>query len=148
MPANNSDRIVRPAVLALTPALLAMLWGFSGVAKLRAGGVPGWFSEQFGATILAKVPGLTISFYSIAIFETLAALIAALSLLRAEFLRSGRPVMLYVALLTSLALFVQLSVGKQLLSDFAGIHDLFMYFAGTLVMLLAVRALDAPAARA
>lgn len=139
------DRLVRTGVYVLVPALLALLWGFSGAAKLLAGGVPAWFTEQFGATILAKVPGLTISFFSLAILETLAAVIALGSLLRGEFLRSGRPVVLYAALLASLVLFVQLSVGKQLLSDFAGIHDLFMYFAGTLVMLLAVRALESPA---
>ncbi len=49
------------------------------------------------------------------------------------------------AIALSLLLFVQLSFGKQLLADFDGSHDLFMYFAGTLVMFAIVRSLDAQA---
>ncbi|MDX2131247.1 MAG: hypothetical protein SFY69_04260 [Planctomycetota bacterium] len=132
----------RAAVFSLTALLLAMLWGFAGVAKLTSGGVPTWFADQFNKTFLATFPGLPASFYSIAILESLAALLALLSLLRGEFIRAVTPLFLRLSLLVSLALFVQLSLGKQLLSDFDGIHDLYMYFAGTLVILFLVRHLD------
>ena len=141
---------LRTAVLMLLPLLLAMLWGFPGVGKLLGGGVPSWFADQFGKTLLAKAPGLTLSYYSIALLESLAALLALGSLLRGEFLRAPPPALLYLALVTSLLLFVQLSLGKQLLSDYDAVHDLYMYFVGTVVLLLAVRSFDAavPPARA
>lgn len=133
---------VRAAIYAIVPAKLGMLWGFPGVAKLSAGGVPGWFAEQFGGTFLASLPGLAASFYSIGILETLAALAAVGSLLRGEFLRDGRPSLLLTSIVLSLVLFVQLNFGKQLLADYDGTHDLFMYFAGMLVILSVVRSLE------
>lgn len=145
-----TDRMVRSIVLGLIGLLLVLTWGFGGVAKLMAGGVPEWFSKSFGASLLATFPGLTVSFYSIAVLETLAAVIALGSLLRGEWARDARPTLLYAAVCLSLGLFVQLSFGKQLLGDFAGTHDLYMYFAGTLIMLGVVRSLDSaalPAAR-
>lgn len=132
---------LRAFFIILVALQLAVLWGFSGFTKLAAGGVPSWFAEQFGGTILAKLPGLTLSFYSIAILESVACLLALGSLFRGEFIRTGPPTVLYAALLLSLLLFVQLSVGKNLLGDFAGIHDLFVYFAGTAVLLHIVRSM-------
>ncbi len=138
----STHLLVRTTVLLSSALLLTMTWGFSGVSKLVAGGVPEWFTSTFGPTILAKFPGLGPSFYSLAAFETLAGVVALGSLLGGEWLRSRPPLLLYVAICASLLLFVQLSFGKQLLSDFDGSHDLFMYFAGSLVMLMAVRAVD------
>lgn len=137
-----ADRLVRPAVFGLTALLLAMLWGFAGAGKLFSGGVPGWFTEQFGKTMLATFPGLSPSYYALAILESLGALLALASLLRGEPFRAASPVILYLALITSLLLFVQLAFGKQLLMDFDGVHDLFMYFAGTIIILGVVRTLD------
>lgn len=147
MTTPSIHRLTRAAVFAMIAGLLAMLWGFPGAGKLLGGGVPPWFTEQFGKTFLATFPGMTLSFYSIAILEALAAVVALASLLRGEFLRSSSPVILHLAIILSMLLFLQLSLGKQLVTDFAGIHDLFMYFAGTVVLLLAVRALDTPPAR-
>ncbi len=62
--------------------------------------------------------------------------------------RRRSPSLLYAALLLSLLTFVQLNFGKQLLADFDGVHDLFMYFAGTLVMLAVVRSFDTSGAAA
>ncbi|MDX2147657.1 MAG: hypothetical protein SFZ23_09060 [Planctomycetota bacterium] len=143
----SPNQLHRVGVFALSAILLAMTWGFAGVAKLTSGGVPSWFSEQFGKTILASFPGLTASYYSIALLETLAALAALGSILRGEFVRNVAPLFLHASILLSLALFVQLSFGKQLLSDYDGTHDLYMYFAGTLVMLIVVRSLDATRAQ-
>lgn len=148
MDTSLQHRLSRAAVFALTATLLALLWGFPGVGKLFGGGVPEWFTGQFGKTILAKFPGMTLSFYSIAALECVATLVALASLLRGEFLRDRSPLLLYLAIVLSMLLFVQLSVGKQLVTDFAGIHDLFMYFAGSLVLLLAVRSFDTAPARA
>lgn len=139
MPLVVHDRFLKTVVYCLTPTLLVFCWGLPGVAKITSGGVPPWFSEQFEKTFLASFPGLTASFYSIAVLEVLAALAALASLLRGEFIRTVHPNFLLAAVSLSLLLFVQLFFGKQLLSDFDGTRDLFMYFAGTLVMLHAVR---------
>lgn len=146
MNALINDRTIRALTFALIASLLAMLWGFPGIAKFLSGGVPEWFVGQFGKTFLASFPGLFASYYSIALLETLAAIASLISLLRAECLRAARPVFLYVALALSLLLFVQLNLGKQLVMDYAGIHDLYMYFAATLLMMAAVRWMD-PAER-
>lgn len=145
MPSFSSDRPVRAVALLFITLLLLMTWGLGGLSKLFAGGVPDWFTQQFSKTFLASFPGLPASFYSIAILETLAALLALASLLTGEFLRAARPIALYAAIGLSLLLFVQLSLGKQITADFAGSHDLFMYFVGTLVMLMVVRSLDGAA---
>lgn len=137
-----SDRFMRVAIFSLCALLLAITWGIAAAGKLFSGGVPGWFTEQFGKTFLASFPGLAASFYSIALLEAVAALAALGSLLSGEFLRARSPVLLYAAVFLSLLLFVQLNFGKQLLADFDGTHDLFMYFAGTLVMFAAVRSVD------
>lgn len=137
-----NDRTIRATTFPLIALLLAMVWGFPGVGKFLSGGVPGWFSDQFGKTFLASFPGLFASYYSIATLETLAAIAAIASLLRAEFIRVACPVFLYLAITLSLLLFVQLNLGKQVVMDFAGIHDLYMYFAATLVMMGVVRWMD------
>jgi hypothetical protein len=139
---STFNRAIRAVTLLLITLLLMMTWGIGGISKLFAGAVPEWFSKQFGGTFLASFPGLTASFYSIALLETAAAVAALVSLLRAEFVRGGRPTFLYVTVLLSLLLFVQLSLGKQIIGDFAGSHDLFMYFVGSLVALHTVRSFD------
>jgi hypothetical protein len=142
MPPPATERLTRAAVYALSALLLAITWGVAAAGKLLSGGVPDWFTEQFGKTFLSSFPGLTASFYSIALLEALAGFAALASLLGGEFLRARAPAFLYAALLLSLLLFVQLNFGKQLLADFDGTHDLFMYFAGALVIFAAVRSLD------
>lgn len=122
--------------------------GKAGAGKLASGGVPDWFAEQFGKTFLASRPGLSASFYSIAILVTIAALTAVGSLVSGESIRRRPPSLLYAPLLISLLTFVQLDFGKQLLGDFDGAHDLFMYFASTLEMLAVVRSFDAGGAAA
>jgi hypothetical protein len=136
------DALVRAAVIALVAGLLIFTWGLTGFGKLFGGGVPEWFTSGFGGTFLASFPGLTISFYSIALLESLAAIIALATFLRLEFLPHRRPIALQTALLLSLLIFVQLGFGKRLVADHDGAHDLFMYAAAALVMLLAVRRLD------
>lgn len=143
MPIVIHDRFLKTVVYSLTPTLLVICWGLPGVGKITSGGVPHWFGEQFGKTFLASFPGLAVSFYSIAVLEVLAAVAALASLLRGEFIRDVHPNFLFIAITLSLVLFVQLFFGKQLLNDFGGTRDLFMYFAGTLVMLIAVRSFPA-----
>lgn len=121
------------ALLAIT-LLFLMVWGFTGLGKV-IGGPPEWLVEKFGATILAKFPGLSATFWLLALGEVLAFGLAAASLVRGEFL-GKRPPMLLAAMLTwSLFIFVQLGFGQWLTSEFNATQQLFMYFCGTLLAL-------------
>jgi hypothetical protein len=111
-----------------------MVWGFTGIGKLIQG-KPSWFAEKFGETVLAKFPGLTLSFWLLAGAEVLAFLLALAALIRADFLESRRPWLLQSMLVWSLFVFVQLSFGQWLTNEFTGTAQLFAYFAGALLCL-------------
>jgi hypothetical protein len=130
------------AATALMQVTLIYTWGLTGFGKLFGGGVPEWFSTSFGKTFLAKFPGLTVSFYSIALLEALTAVVAAAALLTGEALpRKAKP-LTRLAIVLSMALFAQLGFGKRLIADHDGAHDLFVYMGVSLVMLLAVEYFD------
>jgi len=114
--------------------LFLMVWGFSGLAKLFQG-KPAWFPDKFGQTFLAKFPGLTPSFWLLALAELLAFLLAACALVRADFLEKREPFILKIMLVWSLFVFVQLGFGQWLTNEFNGTAQLFAYFAGTLICL-------------
>jgi hypothetical protein len=126
----------RGALLAINLFFLTV-WGFTGLGKLIAG-IPPWFPDKFGGTFLAKFPGLTTTFWILAISELLAFTLAAASLLTAEFLGRRAPRLLQWMLVWSLFVFAQLSFGQWLTSDFNATAQLFAYFAGTLVCLIYV----------
>lgn len=136
---SKLDFSVRSAVFVLIAILLSFTWVLTGIGKIMADGVPTWFQDQFGKSFLAAFPGLSVAFYSIAILEVLAALVSIGSLLSFEWLSRRPPILLHAALVLSLLIFAMLGFGKRLVADHDGAHDLFMYFAATLVMLLVVR---------
>jgi len=126
--------LVRPGALLAINLLMLMVWGFTGPGKLRDG-VPSWFDGKFGKTFLATFPGLTASFWLLALAETLAFVLALVALVRGEFLGRRPPTWLAVMLMWSLFVFVQLGFGQWLTGEFSGTAQLFAYFAGTLVAL-------------
>ena len=111
-----------------------MVWGFAGIGKLLSG-PPSWFPDKFGKTILASFPGLTATFWLLAAAETLAFTFATIALLRGDFLARRPPTWLATMLAWSLFVFVQLSFGQWLTSEFNGTFQLFTYFGVTLVAL-------------
>jgi len=126
--------VLRAAALLAITLLFLMVWGFTGLGKVISG-PPDWLLEKFGPTILAKFPGVTATFWLLALGEVLAFGLAAASLVRGEFL-GKRPPMLLAAMLTwSLFIFVQLGFGQWLTSEFNATQQLFMYFCGTLLAL-------------
>ena len=139
-----------PASAARSGALLAinllflMVWGFAGIGKVVSG-YPAWFGDKFGKTLLATFPGLTLSYWSLAAAEILAFALAACALLGGEFLGRRAPTKLTWMLVWSLFVFLQLSFGLWLTSDFTGGAQMFAYFAGTLVSLHFVGGASAPA---
>lgn len=121
------------ALLAIN-LLYLMVWGFTGLGKIQSG-VPSWFGDKFGATILARFPGLTTSFWLLAAAELLAFALALIALLRGEFLGRRPPTWLAVMLVWSLFVFIQLGFGQWLTADYNGTFQLFAYFGVTLVAL-------------
>src|SRR4026208_1591073 len=106
------------ALLAIN-LMFSMVWGFAGLGKLMKG-MPSWFDSKFGSTILAKFPGLTATFWLLTASELLALSLAVSALVRGEFVGRFRPTFLGAMLVWSLFVFVQLSFGQWLTSDFNG----------------------------
>ncbi len=132
---------IRPAALLSILLLFASTWGLAGIGKLISG-MPPWFGETFGKTFLATFPGLTISYYSLAIGETVAFLLALVALVRLEFLPGRSKIITQVMLVISLALFLKLGFGQRLVKEFDSAASLFFYFGVTLLALDFVRRKD------
>jgi len=136
MPAMKVMLVSFPRIGALLAVnlLFLLLWGFAAIGKVR-GGVPSWFDSKFGSTILAKFPGVSLSFWLLTGAELLALLLAAIAFVRFEFLGRCRPTFLTAALTWSLLVFVSLAFGQWLIADFNGANQIFIYFGITLFAL-------------
>ena len=128
------SRVLRAAALLAINLLFLMVWGFAGIGKV-ADGMPSWFGDKFGRTLLASFPGLTGAFWWLTISEIFAFAFAAVALLRGEFLERRTPLFLCALLVWSLFVFVQLGFGQWLTADYNGAHQHFVYFCGTLIAL-------------
>ena len=143
---SNWSRIVRAGALLAVNLLFLSLWGFAGLGKL-VDGKPSWFADKFGQTFLASFPGLTITFWLLALSELAAFALALLALLRADFLERKPVKFLPLMLVWSLFVFLQLGFGQWLTKEFNGAFQQFMYFSGTLLALefvVSARARPAP----
>ena len=127
-------RIVRASALLAIHLLFLSIWGFAALSKL-VDGIPAWFGGKFGPTFLARFPGLTATFWLLALSELLAFALAAVALVRGEFLERRAPKFLPVMLAWSLFVFLQLGFGQWLTLEFNGAFQQFMYFSGTLLAL-------------
>lgn len=131
---SSFPQVVRAGALLAINLLLAMVWGFAGVGKLFEG-IPTWFDGKFGQTFLASFPGLSATFWLLAVSELLALALAVVALVRAEFLERKFPMALAAMLVWSLFVFLQLGFGQWLTKEFNGGFQQFMYFSGTLLAL-------------
>lgn len=126
--------LVRSGTLLAINLLFLMIWGFTGVGKL-VDGMPAWFGDKFGSTVLSRFPGLAASFWLLTLAELLAFLLATAAILRIEFLGRRPPNCLALMLAWSLFVFVQLGFGQWLTSEFNGTFQLCAYFGVTLLAL-------------
>lgn len=85
---------------------------------------------------MATFPGLTATFWILAFAELSAFALAALALIKLEFLKD--PLWLGRMLTWSLFIFLMLAFGQWLTNDFVGAFQQFCYFTGALVALLIV----------
>ena len=81
--------IIRSGALLAINLLFVMVWGFTGISKL-VDGMPSWFGDKFGQTILARFPGLTVSFWLLAAAEVLAFVLAVAAICAWNFLAAAR----------------------------------------------------------
>ncbi|MFO1461925.1 MAG: hypothetical protein U1G08_21295 [Verrucomicrobiota bacterium] len=128
-------RAARAAAGLAINLLFLMIWGFAGIGKILEG-VPSWFPDKFGKTLLATIPGLSATFWILTASEVLGFLLALGAILRAEFLGRRPATLLAWTLVWSLFVFLQLSLGLWLTADYTGTAQEFAYFAGTLVALM------------
>ena len=139
MNAAASSNLIRAGTLLAINLLVLGTWALAGPAKFGGGGVPQWFVDSFGKSFLATFPGMAAAYYSIAIMETLAAVMAVIALVKGEFLSRQETLWLQGTLVLSLLIFVQLGFGQRLIGDFDKAAMLFHYFTGTAVCLVLVR---------
>ena len=135
MPASAA--LARSIALLAIQLLFLTVWGFAGISKI-INGYPPWFPDKFGQTFFAKFPGLQLVFWILTISELIAFGLALASVLTGEFLPKRQPRILPLMLAWGLLVFVQLSFGQWLTSDFNATAQLFAYFAGTLLALIYV----------
>lgn len=131
---TKHTRILRVGAMLAINLHFLIIWGFTGMAKLW-NGMPPWFGDKFGKTVLVSFPGLSASFWILALSESTAFLLAAIAMLRAEFLERRPPLFLALSLVMSLFVFTELAFGQWLTSDSTATAQLFIYFAGTLISL-------------
>lgn len=131
---SHLPRVIRSGALLAINFLFLSIWGFAAISKV-IDGIPPWFSDKFGKTFLAVFPDLAATFWLLTASELLAFALAALALLRVEFLERKSAKCLPGMLAWSLFVFVQLGFGLWLTKDFNGAFQQFMYFSGTLLAL-------------
>ncbi len=135
---STLERLTLPLVRISAALLLCVTWILPAWNKLSSGGVPGGFAERFGGTFLASFPGIPVSFYSIALLEAAAGLLAIASLITGEFLPGKKAPLIKAAALLSTFVFIQLGFGLRLIGDNDGAANLFSYTIGAFVLLLAL----------
>jgi len=121
------DKIFTSLILFAITLLFAITFGLSGIPKLLAGGVPDWFTGKFGNCFLASFPGLFLSFYIIALAETLNFLGLVISVVRLEFLADRPKIFLKLSLISSAFTFIMLGFGQRLTHESTGAAYLFFY---------------------
>lgn len=105
--------------------MIGLIFLQAGFDKVLGGEVPGWFAEQFGPTLIGKIPGgLLLSFATIAILEVVVGVLAFVTLVKENFFHTT----LVLAELT----FLMLGFGLRLSHKYGEAGQLFNYFALTL----------------
>lgn len=123
--------------------LIAVTFGLAAIAKWFPPGIPEHFKNQFGDTWLASLPGdLFLPFYTIAVLEAAAFLLAVASIVKLEWLSENSKTLLKACLVVSLFIFVILAYGLRLVGEFQGTANAFFYFGATLVALFLVERED------
>jgi hypothetical protein len=108
--------------------------------KFTPGGTPPWFREQFGATPLARVPGLRAAWLGIGLLEFAVAAVFALSLASGEAAPGTARVLMALGITLAAFAFAALSVGQNLTGGNPDADkdagELFAYLGGCFIALM------------
>lgn len=117
-------------------ALYLVTFGLTSFSKWRTRGVSDGFIDQFGETWLVLLPfGLALSYYTIALTETLIFVLFLLSAFKLEWLKESDKMYMRLGLISALFVFVILAFGLRLTGQFGGAANAFFYFGVTLFSL-------------
>lgn len=120
--------------------LFGTLFFYSGKSKIFDGlGMPDGLKEQFEGTFLETIPGLDASWTILGIFELAVFVLIVGSILTGEFLPNKRKPLLFASLGLSLLTFAMLAVGENVTGQNESVASLFLYAAGTGVVMLFLR---------
>jgi uncharacterized membrane protein YphA (DoxX/SURF4 family) len=123
------------AILSIQLTLIYM-WVLAGVVKFIDPDYQANFPKRFEGTLLESLPGgVPVQMYTIGLIELVAALLAAIGLLRLEALR-GSARWTQLSLAVSALTFAMLGFGLRLIKDFAGSANIYFYLAGTIVFMI------------
>lgn len=114
-------------------AVYGLTFLLAGGSKFKEKKVPDWFRNQFESSLMAKFPGISVSYWSIALLEILVPCILVVSLLKMEFAVGANHFFLQIAISLASLIFAMLGFGLRLVGDFQGAANLFFYFTGTLI---------------
>lgn len=117
--------------------IFGLTMGLSSIEKITDP-VPQWFTEQFGDTFVADVPGLEIAWKVAGGLELAVAVLLVISVAVLEVLPGRRKPVLKLGLGVAALTFTMLAVGQRISSEFAGAASLFFYFGATMAALLVV----------
>ena len=117
--------------------IFGLTMGLSSIEKITDP-VPQWFTEQFGDTFVADVPGLDIAWKVAGGLELAVAVLLVISVAVLEVLPGRRKPVLKLGLGVAALTFTMLAVGQRISSEFAGAASLFFYFGATMAALLVV----------
>lgn len=134
------DGAVYGLALAGIYLLVGVLFFYSGKGKIIDGhGAPPSIEKQFSGTFFATFPGIDAIWTILGILELLIAVLLVVSLIRLEFLPARKKTFLLVGLALSVFTFACLATGQNVTGQNDGVADLYVYAAGTVVLMLLVR---------
>lgn len=119
--------------------LYIMTFGLTSYSKWTEPVVPQHFIDRFSDTILFILPGgMFISYYTVAIAETVALVLFLFSVFKMEWKSESRKIYMQSGLVLSLFIFLILGFGLRLAGEHGGAANLFFYFGITLIALYVV----------
>jgi hypothetical protein len=138
-PMRWEDGVVYALVLAGIYLLVGVLFFYAGKEKIIDGhGAPPPIEKQFAGTFIDTIPGIDAAWTILGILESLIFILIVVSLVRLEFLPNRRKTFLICSLALAVFTFSILAIGENVTGENGGVAELYLYAAGTGVLLALV----------
>jgi hypothetical protein len=130
------DGVVYALTLAGIYLLLGVLFFYSGKEKIIDGsGAPPPIEKQFSGTFLETIPGVDAAWTILGLLELAVFVLVVVSLVRLEFMPDRRKTFLLCASALAIFTFSVLAMGQNVVGEHTGVASLFLYAAGTGVLI-------------